>query len=203
MGDWYPDRLAYFLGRPPDPERPIFQGDIFRGVPTVAVGHPDVAAALFDDRPLPDEAIRTPTEAEIRATLAIKGGYAMVIPHPCNFFEGEKGQVSRWRTVACLRPVGELGGRRLVRSGNVVHSVWSPSWTDPSDEESEWAVDLRTITTADRAYLRRDRRVAALSYPAWIALIRRLALYVGRIRLTPAEAASFAGDFPGDPAQWC
>ncbi len=52
-----------------------------------------------------------------------------------------------------------------------------------------------TTTTVDRAYPRRKRRVAALSYPARITLIWRLALLSGRIRLTPAEAANFAGAF--------
>ncbi len=198
-GDWYPERDRYFFSRPPEVERPTFQGDIFRAVPTVLVGHPDVAAALFADESLPDEVERVPRESEIRSSVAIAGGYAMVLPHPCNFFEGEKGAVTRWRTVARLEPAAQLGGRKLVRSGNVVHTVWVPSWQDPGDEGTEWGVDLRTITTVDRAYLRRERRVAGLSYPAWIALIRRLALFFGRIRLTPAEAASFAGEFLGDP----
>lgn len=198
-GDWYPERDHYFFARPPEVERPVFQGDIFRAVPTVLVGHPDVAAALFADEQLPDEAERVPVESEIRSSVAIAGGYAMVLPHPCNFFEGEKGAVTRRRTMARLLPAAELGGRKLVRSGNVVHTAWVPSWRDPADEDSEWGVDLRTITTVDRAYLHRERRVAALSYPAWIALIRRLALFFGRIRLTPAEAASFAGDFLGEP----
>ncbi|CAN5621140.1 hypothetical protein BH23CHL7_BH23CHL7_16550 [soil metagenome] len=196
---WYPERDRYYFGRPPAIERAAWQGDIFRAVPTVLVGHPDVAAALFADEPLPDEIARIPAESEVRQSLAIAGGYAMVLPHPCNFFETEKGAVTRWRTVARVVPVGQLGGRKLVRSGNVVHTIWLPSWRDPADEDAEWAVDLRTITTVDRAYLRRERRVAALSYPAWIALIRRLALYFGRGRLTPAEAAVHAGEFLGDP----
>jgi hypothetical protein len=198
-GDWYPERDRYFFARPPELERPIFQGDIFRAVPTVLVGHPDVAAAIFADEPLPDEIDRIPRESEIRSTVAIAGGYAMVLPHPCNLFEGEKGAVTRWRTVARMVPAAQLGGRKLVRSGNVVHTIWVPSWQDPQDEGAEWGVDLRTITTVDCAYLRRDRRVGALSYPAWIGIIRRLALFFGRIRLTPAEAASFAGEFLGDP----
>jgi hypothetical protein len=36
-------------------------------------------------------------------------------------------------------------------------------------------------------------------YPAWIVVIRRLALFFGRIRLTPPEVASYAGEFLGDP----
>lgn len=198
-GDWYPERDRYFFARPPQVDRPICQGDIFRAVPTVLVGHPDVAAALFADEPLPDEVDRVPFETEIRSSIAIAGGYAMLVPHPCDFFEGEKGAMTRTRTVARLKPTAELGGRKLVRSGNVVHTVWVPSWDDPANEGSDWGIDLRTITTVDRAYLHRERRVAALSYPAWIALIRRLALFFGRIRLTPAEAASFAGEFLGEP----
>jgi hypothetical protein len=46
----------------------LFQGDIFRSALTVVVGHPDVAAALFDDETPPDEASRTPGEDEIRRT---------------------------------------------------------------------------------------------------------------------------------------
>ena len=200
-GDWYPERDRYFFARPPEVKRPVFQGDIFRAVPTVLVGHPEVSAALFADEPLPDESVRVPVESEIRSSVAIAGGYGMVLPHPCNFFEGEKGAMTRTRTVARLRPAAELGGRKLVRSGNVVHTVWVPSWEDPADGESEWGLDLRTLTTVDRAYLHRARRVAALSYPAWIALIRRLALFFGRIRLTPAEAATFAGTYLGDPEE--
>lgn len=198
-GDWYPGREHYFLGRPPAPDRPIFQGDIFRAVPTLLVGHPDVAAALFSGEELPDEVDRVPREAEIRASVAIAGGFAMVLPHPCDFFDGEKGAATRWRTVARLVPAGQLGGRKLVRSGDVVHTVWVPSWVDPTDEADEWAVDLRTITTVDRAYLRRESRVASLSYPAWIGLIRRLGLFFGRARPTAAEVATYAGDFLGDP----
>ena len=200
-GAWYPERDRYFFARPPEVERPVFHGDIFRAVPIVFAGHPDVTAALFAGEPLPDEIDRVPAESEIRSSVAIAGGYAMVLPHPCNFFKGEKGVVTRTRTVARLKPAAALGGRKLVRSGNVVHTVWVPSWEDPADEESEWGLDLRTLTTVDRAYLHRGRRVAALSYAARIALIQRLALFFGRIRLTPAEGATFAGKFPGHPEQ--
>jgi hypothetical protein len=50
--------------------------------------------------------------------------------------------------------LGEPGGLRLLRSRNVVHTVWVLSWTDPIDEKGERGVDLRTINTVDRAYLR-------------------------------------------------
>jgi hypothetical protein len=29
-------------------------------------------------------------------------------------------------------------------------------WQDPADEEAEWGIDLRTITTVDRAYRHRE-----------------------------------------------
>jgi len=45
----------------------------------------------------------------------------------------------------------------------------------------------KVAETVDRANLDRQRRVAALSYAAWIALIRRLALFFGRIRPYPGR----------------
>jgi hypothetical protein len=105
--------------------------------------------------------------------------------------------MTRRPTVARLRPAAGLGGRRLLSSGNVVHTVWVSSWTDPTDEEGSGSRPAEDQHRRPRLLTPRTSSCAT-SYPAWLALIRALALF-GRIRLTPADAASFAGEFLGDP----
>jgi len=53
---------------------------------------------------------------------------------------------------------------------------------DGSPEDDSY-LDLRSTTAVDRAYLNPARRVAALTGPAWLALMRRIAHYYTRTTL--------------------
>ena len=181
MGAWYPSADAYFVADLRE-ARPIFQGDVFRGVPTAFVDHPESHARVFaaEESPTPAEAERPLTAEEIRAVTAVKGGYTMVLPHPCDFSEGEKGSTHSTRVVARLQRIadGRLARKQVVR-GAVHHTVWVPDW-DTLRPEDDYLVDLRTTTAVDRAYLNPVRRVAALSGPGWLALMRRIAYFYTR-----------------------
>lgn len=181
MAGWFPDRAAYFVADL-TPDREIFQGDVFRGVPTVFVGHPAAKEAAFavEPRPTPQEAERPLYSDTIRDATSIHGGYAMVIPHPCDYSELEKGATHSVRLVARLERIREHQfGRKELMSGRVQHAVWVPAW-DSDDGGDDWFVDLRSATSIDATYLNPERRVAALSGPAWIALMRRLCVFYTR-----------------------
>jgi hypothetical protein len=181
---WYPRREAFFADVAPD--RPIFQGDIFRGVPTVFVAHPAAREAAFAEMPLPlpHEAERPLTAEQVREGIAVDGPRAMVLPHPCDFAEEEKGAAHSVRLVARVMRISDTPfGAKQVARGQVHHTVWVP---DPDHNEvgpHDWVVDLRTATPVDQAFLNVNRRAAALSGPAWIALMRRLTYFYTRMSI--------------------
>lgn len=184
MAAWYPNADAYFVAKLSD-DRALFQGDVFRGVPTAFVDHPVSHARLFaaEDPPTPAEAERPLTAEEIREVTAIKGGYTMLLPHPCDFSEDEKGATHSTRVVARLERIANSSlARKHVARGAVHHTVWVPDWGTLQPED-DWLLDLRAATAVDRAYLNPARRVAALTGPAWLALMRRIAHYYTRSTL--------------------
>ena len=184
MAAWYPNADSYFVAEPA-PERPLFQGDVFRGVPTAFVDHPASQARAFaaEDPPSAAEAERPLTAQEIRAVTAIKGGYTMLLPHPCDFSADEKGAAHSTGVVGRLERIADSRlGRKQVARGTVHHTAWVPDWRtlEPPDD---YYLDLRSTTPVDRAYLNPARRVAALTGPAWLALMRRIAHYYTRTTL--------------------
>ncbi len=188
MGSWYPNRDSYFADL--TPERVVFQGDIFRGVPTVFVGHPAAREAAFamEAAPTPDAAERPLRPEDIRGSTAIRGSYTILLPHPCDFSAGEKGATHTVRQVARLELIRNRFGWKDVNSGRVHHAIWVPAW-DSDDVNSDWYVDVRSATPVDAAYLNPARRVAALSGPAWIALMRRLAFFYSRSTIDESQLA--------------
>lgn len=187
-GAWYPSRDAYFAELRPD--RSIFQGDIFRGVPTVFVAHPAAREAAFAELPppLPQEAERPLTAEEVAEGVVVRGPRAMVLPHPCDFSEEEKGATHSVRLVARVLRIGETPfAPKQVARGQIHHTVWVPDPERAELSDRDWVVDLRTATSVDRAFLNVERRVAALSGPAWMALMRRLVHFYTRYSM-PLEA---------------
>ncbi len=178
MSAWYPRREAFFADAL-DGGRPVFQGDIFRGVPTAFLSHPTARAAAFamEPSPSPASAERPLSPEEIREVAVIAGSYTMVLPHPCDFSAGEKGETHTVRQVARLSRIADTPlGRKHVEAGRVNHTVWVPAW-DSGRPDDDWLVDLRSTTAVDAAYLNPARRVAALGVAAWIAVMRRLAFF--------------------------
>jgi hypothetical protein len=178
---WYPNADAYFVPAI-KPERPILQGDIFRGVPTAYVDHPVARERAFAaaDPPTPEQAEGPLSATAVREATAIKGGYTMILPHPCDFAETEKGASHSTRLVARLERIASTRvARKHVVRGAVHHTAWVPDWATLAPED-DYFLDLRTTSAVDRSYLNRDRRVAALTGPAWIALMRRLAFFYTR-----------------------
>ncbi len=184
----YPERRSFYL-ESFVPDRPIFQGDIFRGVPAAWAAHPAAMQADYAAEPLPGE-IPMPTYEQARSCLLMEGRYSILLPNPCEFSEAEKDTGHRERIVAQLRPIKEVGNQKVVRTGRgAVHTFWMPHWTSPDDPDKDLYASFRRITTVDAAYLTRANRVAVLSRPAWIALIQRLAAFFGGIPLSFEEVA--------------
>lgn len=174
---FYPNASRYFATL--SPERPIFQGDVFRGAFGAFWRHPEAPATP-----------QYPSLDQLRSHVLVQGrGYGMLLPQPCEFSESEKGAVHPFRLVAPLFPLDARAGvdHALVRQGRVGHTVWVPRWTSRGPQD--YFGDLRLTTSIDTAFLTRTTRVAALSKTAWLALVDRLSRYMVGI---PLELHEFA-----------
>lgn len=187
MAAIYPARELFYVGGLTE-DRPIFQGDIFRAVPSVRAIHPAVVESEFAALALTPREMAPPSFAQARDALVLEGGYSLLLPNPCEFSEEEKGANHRERILAHVRPIREASNQKVVRQGTgAISTFWLPHWEEPLAIERDLFVSFRRISTVDAAYLSRSRRVAALTRPAWIVLLQRLCAYFGGISLS-AEA---------------
>ncbi len=146
----------------------------------------------MERRPTPEDAERPLTVAAVQEATTIFGSYSVVLPHPCDFSEDEKGSNHSIRQVARLERIRDHQfGRKEIEAARVHHTIWVPSW-DTDDPADDWFVDLRTTSSVDAAYFNPARRVAALSPPAWMAMLRRIINFYTRtsidLRLLADEA---------------
>jgi hypothetical protein len=184
---FYPRPSRYFASLAPD--RPIFQGDVFRGVVGAFWRHPEAVRAALAGQPMPPTP-PFPNLDELRSHVLVQGrGFGMVLPQPCEYADGEKGATHPFRLVAPLFPLDARAGvdHQLVRDGRVGHTVWVPRWTRRGPQD--YFADLRLTTSVDATFLTHDHRVAALSRPAWMALADRLSRYFVGIPLQLDEFA--------------
>lgn len=190
MASNYPARQAFYL-RPLTRDRPIFQGDIFRAVPSLRAPHPAVIESDFSAVALPPTMeLPTPSYEQARSSIILEGGYSMLLPNPCEFSEEEKGAKHRERVLAQIRPIREASNQRVVRQGSgALYTFWLPHWDDVEDPDRDLFVSFRRMSTVDAAYLSHSRRVAALSRAAWIILIQRVCAYLGGVSLSPEAIA--------------
>lgn len=195
---FYPTASRYFATL--SPQRPIFQGDVFRGAFGAFWRHPEsVRAALAGHKSSPTP--QYPSLDQLRSHVLVQGrGYGMLLPQPCEFSESAKGAVHPFRLVAPLFPLDARAGvdHALVRQGRVGHTVWVPRWM--SGGPQDYFVDLRLTTSIDAAFLTRTTRVAALSKNAWLALVDRLSRYMVGIPLELHEFALQQGHAHPDAA---
>jgi len=184
---FYPRPGRYFTELTED--RPIFQGDIFRGAFGAFWRHPEsVRAGMVGDPP--PESPTYPGLDELRSHVLVQGqGYGILLPQPCEYSEHEKGSTHPFRMVAPLFPLNARAGvdHGLVRAGRVGHTLWVPRWT--SSGPQDYFADLRLTASVDATFLTREMRVAALSRAAWISLTDRLSRYFVGI---PLDAGAFA-----------
>ncbi len=170
-------------------ERPIFQGDIFRGAFGAFWRHPAAVTAALAGQPTPvDPAF--PALESLLAHVLVKGqGYGMLLSQPCEYSESEKGATHPFRLIAPLLPLNARAGvdHELVRAGRVGHTLWVPRWTEQGPQD--YVADLRLTASVDATFITRTTRVAALSRPAWLSMADRLSRYFVGI---PLDAAAFA-----------
>ncbi len=101
----------------------------------------------------------------------------MILPQPCEYSEGEKGDTHPFRLAAPLFPLDRNADvdHDKVRNGEIAHTLWVPRWRNSGPQD--FYADLRVTASVDRSFLRRDTRAAALSRAAWLALVDRLSRY--------------------------
>lgn len=184
---FYPKPARYFARL--DPDRPIFQGDIFRGGFGAFWRHPAAWRASLAGEPRPPTP-PFPSLEELHRSSLVKGqGAAILLPQPCEYAEQEKGATHPFRLVAPLFPLTARAGvdHELVRAGRVGHTLWVPRWNAHGPQD--YFADLRLTTSIDAAFLTRHTRVAALSQVAWLAMVDRLSRYFVGI---PLDINAFA-----------
>ncbi len=180
---WYrvvdPGTEHYLYRRPVSPTRPIFQGDVFEGVPNVVLKHPSLigeARRQTNEPQLPlVEPVAFQADAVRQKPTSVKVGMAMVLPHICTYYETQKGDRLRYRTVARVRKISQEkipddwdGGFSLFPLPNLLN------------DGDMYLAQLDLTTTLEDAFLAKRARVACLSFEGWLALQQRLSHYVSR-----------------------
>ena len=172
---FYPKASRYFSRLTED--RPIFQGDIFRGAFGAFWRHPEAVRGVMSGEHLAAPS-QYPSLDALRSHVLVQGqGYGILLPQPCEFSEEEKGSTHPFRLVAPLFPLNSRAGvdHEMVRAGRIGHTLWVPRWTTRGPQD--YFADLRLTASVDSMFINRQMRVAALSRPAWFAMADRLSRY--------------------------
>jgi hypothetical protein len=161
---WFPPLERFYAARHPvDTGRIMFQGDVFD----------DVVSSRFRTNELPPG-----------ANPRSRRGPAMLLDHPCDTSEDEKGNQQPWRTI-CL--VTEDTEGRLTLDGET-HFYTFPLPALRQDD-SVWYADFRFVTTVHVDCLELSHRICALSEEAWYSLQRRLAHHKTRVLIDWSDLA--------------
>lgn len=188
---FYPKPGRYFAALSAD--RPIFQGDIFRGGFGAWWRHPAAVRSSLAGE-VPPTAPDFPAIGELLDNVLLRGrGFGMLLPQPCEYAESEKGATHPFRLVAPLFPLDRTADvdHALVRNGRVGHTVWVPRWSGEGPQD--YYADLRLTASLDAVFLQRSTRVAALSRAAWLSLADRLSRYFVGIPLDVGAFSALQG----------
>lgn len=179
-GTYYPAADSYYA--PLTGTRPVFQGDVFAGAFSAFWAHPAAVAARRAAAPVPIDP-PFPATTDLLADVRVDGPYALLLPHPCDYSEDEKGATHPIRLVAPVVPASSTRVPvKTLRAGTVGHLMWLPKWEGLRGEE-DWAANLRLATALDTAFLSRAHRQAALGVAAWVAMNDKVTDYFTGMRL--------------------
>jgi hypothetical protein len=191
---WYrvadPGRDHYLHKRPVPTTRPIFQGDIFEGIPLLFVRHPSNVGQERriggPQEPLLDPPAFKPDDIRGPSTK-VKIGLGMVIPHICNYYETEAGRGSRVRVMALVR---QQSKETLAEDWNSLFNLFP--LPDLMGDGVMYFAQLDTLTTMEDAFLAKRARVASLSFEGWLALQQRTAHHFSRFAAKWDDLATLA-----------
>lgn len=169
-----PTRKEYFSVGIPDVSRPMFQGDIFSGCFGAFWAHPSGKALERDGRPLFSQPLKFPLTRELLDDVHLDGNFGIILPQPCDYADGEKGDNHPQRLIAPLFHADKHYAIKKLRRAEFGNQIWIPDWTV---DNKEWYADLWLATTIDRAFLDKRKRVASLSVQGWVSLNHHLMRY--------------------------
>lgn len=173
--DWLePPELYLCRGEEVEIDRPLFQGDVFTGVPILK---------------LPTTPTDDPTAP---LTLDPNPQLAMLVPHPCQCYNGDN--VRPYLTVAPVNHVENYESFGEDRKG--AKDKFALPDLPFLGEQDTWqqgthVADFGRLVSIPRKYFRLSNRVSCLSHEGLGLLSKRLALFQLRHRIGLAEAMAF------------
>jgi hypothetical protein len=176
-GEWPPSRAEFFL--PNNPNRPLFQGDVYEDVPFVK--------AKFNNN------------ASTNPNITIERRMVAVIGYPCDLYVSGKPAI-----IQCVAPVVDAAKVNIPSDWSGAYTY--VPLADLKGDGTKWAVSLQATANVDARYLVRQNRVASLTRYGWAFFRQRLALCSTRGMfivedLTGAGAATW--DETELWADWC
>lgn len=173
--DWLePPDLYLSRGASVEIDRPLFQGDVFAGIPILKLPTtpPADPTALLELEPNPQ--------------------LAMLVPHPCQCYNGDN--VRPYLTVAPVNPVENYESFGEDRTG--AKDKYALPDLPFQDEHGVWhqgthVADFGRLVSVPKKYFRLSSRVSCLSHQGLGLLSKRLALFQLRHPLELAEAMAF------------
>lgn len=165
-----PDELYLTAGASVELDRPIYQGDVFADVPLI----------------VPPE--NAPPAGE--ATVEVTRGLAMVVPHPCQCYHGDR--LRPYLTLAPVWTVPNYGDFRPDRTGAKDKFALPdlPHRTSDGWESATCVADFGRLFSAPSNWLQLSSRVACLSHKGLGLLAKRVLGF--QLRYTPDLTTAMA-----------
>lgn len=112
----------------------------------------------------------------MRQAVRTKVRLAMLLPHTCEYYEGQAGSRNPIRVLALVRE----------RKNERIPDDWDGSFSifplpDLLGDGKYYLAQLDTVATVEEAFVTKGNRVAALSFAGWLALHQRLTHFFARV----------------------
>ncbi|MFF7176403.1 hypothetical protein ACIP8U_25945 [Streptomyces pseudovenezuelae] len=168
-----PEELYLARGEECEIDRPLFQGDIFTGVPLPGLPKKPPAAGKVD--------------------INFSESIVMIIPHPCQCYHGDKPRP--FITVAPVRQVFDYDNFGDDKTGNKDKFALPDLMMQKGDEEHKsFVADFGKIISVPQLYLPTPNRIACLSHMGLGLVAKRFIQFQSRLPSQLAQVMALTQD---------
>ncbi|MEV7347133.1 hypothetical protein [Streptomyces sp. NPDC093544] len=168
-----PEELYLARGDECEIDRPLFQGDIFIGVP------------------LPVIPKKPPTPGKVEIDFA--ESIVMIIPHPCQCYHGDR--IRPFITVAPVRQVFDYDNFGADKAGSKDKFALPDLMMQKGDEQHKsFVADFGRVVSVPQSYLQSTNRIACLSHMGLGLLAKRFIQFQSRVPSQMAQVMAFTQD---------